>query len=180
MKRLLAILLGVAILASAAQAQMNPVATLTRPNNTGSYSQNTLVASSGTAGSVVVPFFAIPDQYGSAIIARVRLSTNKTTGWDGVTLRVRLWTAAPTYTNGDGGAYAVVTGAATWLGQFDVTVAQFGDGAAGAGTPSVGTAVWLKMPSGTTAVYWDIQYTGTTALTPAANQTFTLTAELAN
>ena len=177
MKWLQIVCLCVATL-TGAQAQVNPAGTLTRPNNATPYAANNLIASSTAAGSVVVPFFSISDPTASAVIARVRLSTNKTTGWDGVALRVRLWTTAPTYTNGDGGAYAAATGAAGLLGQYDVTLAQLGDGATGTGVPTVGTAVWVKLPTGS-SVYWDVQYTGTAALTPAANQTFSLTAEIA-
>jgi hypothetical protein len=109
----------------------------------------------------------------------VRLRTNIAAAWDQVSLRVRLWAVAPTFTNGDGAAYAVATGSASLLGQYDVTLGQFGDGAAGFGIPSVGTAAWAKLASGT-LVYWDIQYLGSAALTPASGQTFTLTAEALN
>ena len=139
--------------------------------------QNNLIASSTTAGAVVVPSFTTPG--GGAIITRLRLATNKATGWDAVTLRARLWLASPTYTNGDGAAYAIATGAAGLLGQFDISLARSGDGATGVGVPSVGSAIWLRLASAT-VVYWDIQYTGGAALAPAANQTFTLTVELAN
>ena len=157
----------------------NPTSVLTRPADTTSYSQNDLIASSTTAGSIVVPSFAIANAAGGAIIPRIRLTTNKTSGWDGVTLRVRLWSVAPTYTNGDNGAYAVATGGAGLLAQYDVTLQQFGDAASGNATPTVGTAAWIKLASGT-AVYWDIQYLGTAALAPASSQTFTITAEAAN
>ena len=82
--------------------------------------QNNLIASSTTAGAVVVPSFTTPG--GGAIITRLRLATNKATGWDAVTLRARLWLASPTYTNGDGAAYAIATGAAGLLGQFDISL----------------------------------------------------------
>lgn len=154
----------------------NPSSSITRPANTTAYAQNNLVASSVTAGSVVVPSFSAASSGGA--IPRVRLSTNKTSGWDAAVIRVRLWSAAPTYTNGDGGAYAVATGGAGLLAVFDVTLAQFGDGAAGIAAPNNGTAAWVKISGA--AVFWDLQYTSAAALTPASGQTFTLTAELAN
>lgn len=167
------------VAASASAAITNPAAVLTRPANTTNYAQNNLVASSTTAGSVSVPSVAIANAAGGALIPRLRLATNKAAGWDTAVIRVRLWSAAPTYTNGDGGAYAVATGAAGFLAQFDVTLSQFGDGAIGAGAPGVGTAAAIKLASGT-AIFWDLQYTGSAALTPASGQTFTLTAEVLN
>jgi len=178
MKRWLTSLLCVAAFVGIAQAQMNPGSLLTRPNNATAYAQNALVASNTAAGSVVVPFIALSSATANGVIPRVRLTTNKTTGWDGVALRVRLWAVAPTYTNGDGGAYAVATGAANLLGQYDLTLTQLGDGATGIGVPAIGTAVWVKLSTGT-SVFWDVQYTGSAALTPAANQTFNLVAEIA-
>lgn len=154
----------------------NPSNTITRPANTTNYAQNNLIASSVTAGSVVVPSFSVASNGGA--IPRVRLSTNKTSGWDAVVIRVRLWSSAPTYTNGDGGAYAIATGAAGLLAVFDVTLSQFGDGATGMAAPNSGTAAWIKVSG--TSVFWDLQYTSAAALTPASGQTLTLVVELAN
>lgn len=158
----------------------NPSSVLTRPANTTNYAQNNLIASNVTAGSVVVPSFSLANvTAANTSLPRVRLTTNKASGWDGVVIRVRLWSAAPTYTNGDGGAYAVATGGAGLLGVFDVTLSQFGDAATGMAGPSAGSAAWFKLPSGT-AVFWDAQYTGSAALTPASGQTLTLIAETVN
>lgn len=164
---------------AASGAITNPTGTTTRPANTTNYAQNQLIASSTTAGSVSVSSVAIANSAGGALIPRVRLATNKASGWDATVIRVRLWSTAPTYTNGDGGAYAVATGAAGFLGQYDVTLTQYGDGAIGAGSPSVGNAAVIKLASGT-SVFWDMQYISAAALTPASGQTFTLTAELLN
>lgn len=154
----------------------NPGNAITRPANTTNYAQNNLIASSVTAGSVVVSSFSLLNSGG--VIPRVRLFTNKTSGWDGVVIRVRLWQSAPTYTNGDGGAYAVATNAFGLLGAYDVTLSQFGDAATGIAAPNNGTAAWIKVPG--TAVFWDLQYLGSAALTPASGQTFTMVAEIAN
>jgi len=155
----------------------NPTSTLTRPNDTTAYAINDLIASSTTAGSIVVPSFAIANSAGGAIIPRVRVNTNVTTGWGAVNLLVTLWAVAPTYTNGDNGAYAVATGSANRIGQYQVTLTQNGDGADGEGMPNVGNASAVKLASGT-AIYWDIQTL--TAATPIANQTFVITPELLN
>lgn len=154
----------------------NPTSTLTRPADTTAYASGDLVASSTTAGSIVVPSFAITNSAGGAIIPRVRLTTNKTSGW-GIAVTVNLWSTAPTYTNGDNGAYAVATGAAGWLCSFAITLMQYADGATGFGSPSVGNACIAKLASGT-AIYWDLQVGA--AATPASGQTFTLTAEVLN
>jgi hypothetical protein len=157
----------------------NPTSTTTRPANTTNYAQNNLVANNTVAASVVVGSVAIANTAGGVLIPRVRLATNKTSGWDAVVLRVRLWSAAPTYSNGDGGAYAVATGAAGLLGMYDCTLAQFADGASGFGVPSSGTVSAIKLASGT-SIFYDLQYTGSAALTPASGQTFTITPEMLN
>lgn len=154
----------------------NPVATLTRPANTTAYVTGNLIASNTVAGSVVVASFTT--QNSGAGIARIRLKTNVTTGWDTATIRVRLWTVAPTYTNGDGGAYAATTGTALLLAQYDVTLNQFADSAQGYGISATGVA-YIKLVSGST-IFWDMQYTGTPAVTPISGQVFTLSPEVVN
>jgi hypothetical protein len=155
----------------------NPTSTLTRPANTTAYAANQLIASSTTAGSVVVPSFAIATTAGGAIIPRLRMRTNATTGWSAVNLSINLWSTAPTYTNGDGGAYAVATGSAGWLGNFLMILTQFGDGAVGAVALTSANELVLKLASGT-SIFWDVQILG--AATPISGQTFTITAELLN
>ena len=144
------------------------------------YASNSLIASSATAGSVVVPSFAIATSAGGAILPRLRLRTNATSGWGGagVSLSINLWSAAPTYTNGDGGPYAVATGSAGWLGNFLMSMTQFADGAVGAAPLTGANKIALKLASGT-SVFWDLQ-TLLPAQSPVASQTFTLTAELMN
>lgn len=155
----------------------NPTSVLTRPSNILTYAQNNLVANNATAGSVTVPSVsAARVSAGSFMVRRIRLTTNVTTGWDVSTFTIRFWSTAPTYSNGDRGAYAVLTGAAGFLGAFVVTLAQFTDGAAGIGVPSIGTEMGVALASGL-LVYWDLQYTGVAVLTPISSQTFTLTLE---
>jgi hypothetical protein len=148
--------------------------TLVRPNNATAYSANAIIASSATAGSVAVPSFTFINGPLGAAIGRVRIWTNITSGWDTVTLTVRLWSIAPTYTNGDGGAYAVATGTAQHIGTFTCTLKQGSDGAWASCAPAVGNFA----VAGGSPVYWDLQYTGTASLTPAALQQFKLTPEL--
>lgn len=150
---------------------------MTRPANTTAYAANQLVASSTTAGSIVASSFSIANSGGGALISRLRLLTNVTTGWNNVNISINLWSIAPTYTNGDGGAYAVATGASKFLGNFSVSLIQFGDGAAGVAAVTVGSQAAISLASGT-AIFWDMQILG--AATPISQQTFTLTAEVLN
>jgi len=154
----------------------NPTSTLTRPANTTAYAANQLIASNVTAGSIVVPSFAIANAAGGAIIPRVRITTNATTGW-GTTLTLTLWSAAPTYTNGDGGTYAVATGGANRLAQFSCPLTQYGDAASGECQITVNNFAVVKLASGT-SVFWDLQ--ATAAATPISGQTFNVAAEVLN
>jgi hypothetical protein len=157
----------------------NPTSVMTRPLNTIAYAANQFIGSNTTAGSVVVPSFAIVTTAGGAIFPRLRLRTNATSGWGGVSLSINLWSAAPTYTNGDGGAYAVATGSAGWIANVQMSLIQFGDGAAGAGPITGANEMALKLASGT-SVFWDIQMGTASSATPISGQTFTITAELLN
>lgn len=153
----------------------NPTGLYTRPNDTTAYAVNDLVSNNTTAGSITVQSVAAARvAAGSGLIRRCRLTTNHTTGLDGVQIKVRFWSAAPTYTNGDNGAYAVATGAAGYLGSMTVTLEQFADGASGNGSPAVGSEIAFSLGSGT-SVFWDMQTLS--IFTPQASKTFTLTAE---
>lgn len=165
------------VTAFSSAAISNPTSTLTRPANVTAYAANDLIANTVTAGSVVTPVFAILSSGGGAIISSLRIRTNATTGWDGVNLTINLWSAQPTYTNGDNGAYAVATGSANWIASVLITLNQFADGAVGRGSISNANEVALNLTSGT-SVFWDLQ-TATVA-TPISGQTFILTADLLN
>jgi hypothetical protein len=146
------------------------------------YKPGDLIASSATAGSVVVPSFAIATSAGGALLSRIRIPISLGPfGWQGIQLSVNLWSAAPTYTNGDAQPYAVATGSAGWLANFLVSLTQFGDGAVGAGPLTVGNEMTLKLASGT-AVYWDLQVVNVANnfVQPGASQTFTIIPELLN
>jgi hypothetical protein len=142
------------------------------------YKPSDLIASS--AITPVVPSFSIANSGGGAIIPRIRLQTNYAGSitWNNAILSVNLWSAAPTYTGGDGQIYNVATGSANWLANFLVTLTQFGDGAMGFGQPTGANELALKLASGT-AVFWDLQLL-TMFMQPLASQTFTLTAECLN
>lgn len=150
---------------------------LTRPADTTAYAVGDLVASSTTAGSVVVQsFIAARYATGSGSLRRVRLYTSATSGMASIGLKINFWSAAPVYTNGDNGAYVVTTGAANFLGSATITsFNQFSDGAVAVAVPDNGAEINFALASGQT-VYWDLQTT--TALTPGNAQTFTLVPEI--
>lgn len=159
----------------------NPTSVLTLPSTTSAYSIGQLIANSATAGSVVVPSFLISNNAGAAAISRLRLSTNNSTStaWGGVTVQVDLWTAAPTWTNGDRGTWSPATGTANHLATFScVMSAEYGDGAFAECAPSVGTFALPKLPSGA-SVYWSLMAKTASGVT-GASKAFTLTAELVN
>lgn len=160
----------------------NPTSTLTMTSSTTAYSANQLIASSATAGSIVNPSFSILNAAGGAAIPRVRLSSNDTTStaWAGVTLQVDLWTASPTWTNGDRGTWLPATGSASHVASYSCTMPTpvWGDGLATECLISVNNFAAVKLASGTT-IYWSLKAVGASGVT-GASKTFTLTAELVN
>jgi hypothetical protein len=155
----------------------NPSSVLTRPANTTAYTAGDLVASNTTAGSIVVPSIAAAGgAAGSGSLLSFRLLTNATTGMGGVAFAIEFWSAAPTFTNGDNGAYAIATGAATWLGSATVAnMVQVADGAYGVAVPDTVAAIDFALASGT-SIFWTLQVTNSGAFTPTSGQTFTLAA----
>ena len=160
----------------------NPSSVLTLTSATTAYAAGYNIASSATAGSIVVPSFAIATSSGSAHIPTARLISNDatSTAWPGVTVQVDLWSAAPTFTNGNGAAYAVATGSAGYLGSFYCTfaAAEAGDGNYAVCLPTRGSAIDITLASGTT-VYWSSSAV-TASGTLAASKTLTLEPEIWN
>lgn len=159
----------------------NPTSTLTLPATTTAYAAGSLMASSATAGSVVVPSFAIATSAGSAAIPRLRLTTNDatSTAWGGAGVAIDLWSAAPTFTNGDRGVFLPATGVAGHLGTYTCAFsAEYGDGAYSECSPSTGNFILPKLASGT-SIFWTARTTSVSGVT-GASKVFTLTAELMN
>jgi hypothetical protein len=155
----------------------NPASVLTRLANTTAYTAGDLIANHATAGSITVPSFtAAREAAGSFLMRRFRLYTSKTSGMAAIGVRVRFWTTAPTYTNGDNGVYAVATGSAGYLGKAEYAAwDQFGDGAVAIEDPFVGAEIGVKLASGQ-LVYWDLE--ALSDFTPISGQTFTLVPEI--
>ena len=161
--------------AEVAGVQSNPTSSLTLPATTTAYAAGNLVANSATAGSISVPGLTLTNS--GAIIPRLRLSTNDatSTGWGGVQVQVDLWSAAPTFVNGDRGAFALASGAASHLGAYSGTMSAVGgDGAYAELSPVVGSVSAPKLAVPT--IYWTLQAVSATGVT-GASKTFTLTAE---
>jgi hypothetical protein len=114
----------------------------------------------------VVPFFSLGPG-GGGIFPRVRVLTNVPgtllagvytgSGWDNVSISINFWSAPPSYASADGAPYAVATGAANWLANYVVIMAQDGDGARGGGALTGANELALKLLSPASLVYVDIQ-----------------------
>jgi hypothetical protein len=160
-------------------------AALNCPTNAGvgivttlSYVLGDIIASSNANGGIVVPSFQIPWP-GGGRIPYLTLQTSATAGWVGGVVSVDLWSAAPTYTNGDLSSYFPATGSASYLGSYTGQFFQMGDGATAQLFPTMPVPTDVKLSSGT--VFWDIQMLGPVlGIPPISGQTFTLTPAVRN
>lgn len=153
--------------------KISPNAAFTRPADTTAYASGDLVANSTTPGSVVpLQISLAAKSSGQAYIRRVRLKKSGTSVTN-ASFRVHLYTAAPTVTNGDNGAW--LSTESGYIGAFDVTVDKaFSNAAVGQGAPLVGTSVLFKGASSKN-VWALIEARG--AYTPASAEVFTLSLE---
>lgn len=159
----------------------NPTSTLTLSVTTTAYGIAALIANSATAGSVVVPSFAIANSAGGVRLVALKLTSNDSTStaWGAQTIQIDLWSTAPTFTNGDRGAYAVATGTAGYLGSFTGVMSPVaGDGVYAVFAPTAGNELLIKLASGT-SVFWTMQALTGSGVT-GASKVFTLTADIAN
>lgn len=150
-------------------------ANFTRPADTTAYTSGDLVANSTTAGSVVPLSFAdaVRAEGGVSRIERVRLRKSGTS-LTNASFRVHLYSASPTVTNGDNGAF--LTPISDYIGAFDVIMDRaFSNGAGGAGVPINGPAATFTVPSGT-SLFALIEARAN--YTPANAEVFTCIAEL--
>jgi len=171
-----ALVAGSATIGSTTMAPTNNASTLTLPSTTTAYSANTLAASSATAGSVAVPSVTLAN--GAGAITGLRLSSNDSTStaYGGQTVQVDLWTAAPTFTNGDRGAWALASGSASHLRSFTGTMsAVAGDGVYAELAANVGNFALPKLASGTT-LYWTLTMITGSGVT-GASKVWTLVVE---
>jgi hypothetical protein len=159
----------------------NPSSTLTLTSTTTAYTAGQLVANNATAGSITTPSFTILNQ--GAAIGRLRLISNDTTStaWVNAQLQVDLWTATPTWTNGDRGTWLPATGSASHLAIFTCVAfpgTVWGDGLATECAPATGSYAIPKLATGST-IFWSLKVLvggGTTG----ASKTLTLIPEALN
>lgn len=153
----------------------NPSASFTRPADTTAYASGDLIANSTTAGSVVPMQFTVArEAAGSFMIRRVKIATTNASALN-AQKRLHLYSAAPTPANGDNGAFST-SGAATYLGAFDVTIDRsFTDGACGFGVPVNGSDIVVKLAAGQ-IIYGLLE--ARSAITPASGSTITTTLEV--
>lgn len=122
-------------------------ANFTRPADTNAYALGDLVANNTTAGSVAPMQFTVARvAAGSGMIRRARLKKS-TAGLTNAQFRLHLYTASPTVTNGDNGAW--LTTLSGYIGAYDFTLDRaFSDGAYGSAVPLVGGEMAFKLSSG--------------------------------
>lgn len=147
---------------------------MARPADTTAYAVGDLVANSTTAGSVAALAFAV-NRSGTTglggMIRRAKLKTSNTS-LTSASFRLHLYSAAPTVTNGDNGAW-LSAGAANYLGSVDFTLARaFSDGATGISTVLEGQEINFT----TDNVYGLLEARDT--YTPASAQTFDVSLEV--
>lgn len=148
-------------------------ANFTRPADTNVYASGDLVANNTTAGSVTPMSFTVGrGALGlGGMIRRARMRKTGT-GITNASFRLHLYSASPTVTNGDNGAW-LSNQAANYIGAVDITVDKaFSDGAAGNGAPNVGSE--LNFVSDT--VFGLLEARG--AYTPASAEVNTLILEV--
>lgn len=151
--------------------------TFTRPADTTAYASGDLVANSTTAATVqssgILEFTNVGFGGGLRLEA-VRIRKTGTTTTNG-SFRVHFWNARPaTVTNGDNGAFSI-SGAANYLGAFDVSTDRaFTDGAAGRGLAVTGSPLNVTLHTGTT-LYGLVE--ARAAYTPASGESFSIIVE---
>lgn len=108
------------------------------------------------------------------MIRNALLKSNHTTGLDAINFTVDIWSAPPTFTNGDNGVYVVATNGDKWLGSLSGSFRQFADYAVAMLAPDGGVSELLfKLASGTD-VYWTPRTNA--AFAPQSGKTFNLVA----
>lgn len=158
----------------------NITASFIRPANTTAYATGQLVANSTVAGSVVPMKFGLFNSFPVAQYRLTRARLFKSSANIGnATFRLHLYQAltpgnGPVAQNGDGANW-LTTGAASWLGNIDISsMLAFQDGAAGTGSPVSGSEHYIRTASGD-FVFGFLMALG--AYTPVSGEQFTVCLE---
>lgn len=127
------------------------------PATTTAYTAGQLMANSATGASVVVPSFNINALAGpDTVLHRGELWIGDTTAnsWNGQKITIDLWSAAPTFTNGDRSTFSPTTGTASHLAAFTCIMSSiYGDGVWGECTINNGSALIIS-GTGPTQIFW--------------------------
>jgi len=157
----------------------NPSASFSVPNSAATYAIGDLIANSATAGSVTPISFANVARVAAGAFSAVRARLHKTgTGIVGAAFRLHLYSASPTVTNGDDGAF-LPNQAANYLGAFEFGTTNMrvhSDGVACNGVTQTGYPITVDLSSGTT-IYGLVEAAGAYVRTAAETFTFTLEVE---
>lgn len=154
---------------------ITPTSSFTRPADTTQYASGDLVADSTTAGSVTPLKFGLQGVKGKGMILGARLYKSETTA-TAAKFNLHLFTAAPTVTNGDNGAFAIST-AADYIGKIPVDMSS----GALAGTAylfqaSAATAMGVQLSDVGDFIYGLLEAGGT--YTPGSGEAFKVTLEI--
>ena len=135
--------------------KLTTVSTLSLTATTTAYTTGQFVANNATAGSVTNPSFTMPALGG--VIPRLRVQTTDTTStaWASASIQIDLWSAAPTWTNGDHAAWLPATGSASHIASYSCIfpTAVWGDGLATECTINQGNYASAI----TTTIYWSVK-----------------------
>lgn len=146
----------------------------TRPGDTTPYSSGDLIANNTTAANVTPLQFTVARvAAGGGSIVRGRLKTDATT-WGAGAIRLHLYRALPTVTNGDNGGW-LSNKAGDYLGSLSGTFKAFSDGCMAILAPDEGAYINFKPASGQ-LVYGLVE--ARAALTPTNGQTFDVSLEV--
>lgn len=165
-----------------ALAAIPALSSFTMTSSTTAYTAGQLIANSATAGNVVVPSFSLQNitgPYTAITRGRLQINDSTSTAWGGQTITIDLWSAAPTFTNGDRGAYSPATGTANHLGSLTcVMSAEYGDGVYSECSVATGNFISLGLGS-STPIYWSATATSGSGVT-GASKTISFTPEIVN
>jgi len=150
-------------------------ASFSRPADTTAYASGDLVANATIAGNVTpMPFVVGRTPNGSGATGMIRRARIRKTGTSitNASFRLHLYKSSPTPSNGDNGAW-LTNKAADYVGAIDITLDRaFTDGAAGNGTPLIGSEINFVSQT----YYGLLEARG--AYAPVSGETFTVDLEV--